>query len=160
MTLSSLEFREASLEDFEGVVALLKKHAEYHANLLPHYFAKGQTVESLKKYIKENGKRNARIFVALQNGKIIGLLIGRLEKQKSIIVKPKIIGIITRAYVERKYRGEGIMGRLLKLFIDWLKRNKVKILHVGSVSKNIEGTVAWESMGFKIQSHKLEMVLK
>lgn len=150
--------RKMGRNDSDGVMALLGKHAEYHALLLPHYFKAGQSKSKWREYIDKNkGESDVEIFVAVHGSTIIGIVSGRIERQNSPIIRPRSIGKVTRAFVLKEYRRAGVLRKMMHSLLNWFKQKKIHIVLVNSVANNKIGTKAWEGLGFEVQSHRLEL---
>jgi GNAT superfamily N-acetyltransferase len=155
-----IKIRHAERSDYTGIIKLLSEHAKFHAKLLPHYFKAGQSRNDWLKYISKNDDgKFSKIFVAVNGDEVVGMMFGRIERQKSLLSKQKYLGLIPRAYVVDGYRNTGVGRRLFWEAIRWLKHRGVRLLIINSVAKNAVSTRAWKSYGLKIQSYRLEMKL-
>jgi predicted GNAT family acetyltransferase len=135
--------RAVEKDNVDKALALLRKHAEYHSRLLPEYFLDNQTHVSWRKYIANyENNSNAKIFVALNGDEVIGIVAERLEVQNSILMKLEVIGMITRAFVEKEYRNQGVLRQLLDNLLKRFKKKEVKFVHVCPLIGNRVGTGA------------------
>ena len=66
----------------------------------------------------------SKMFVAIENRKIIGFISGKILSQKNKIIEK--YGKIDDLYVNKKYRGSGFASKLVKCLLKWFKKNKCK----------------------------------
>ena len=150
------EVRPVRKTDNEGVIALLRKHAQYHSELAPGYFRTDLSQTEWNKYLRGyTGKRKAKMFVAVQNEKVVGIISGKVEKPISILIAPRLTGMITRAYVDDQYRKKGIGRHMMVTMLDWFRNKGVKFANIGSIGANKLGTKVWKNLGFEIESYRL-----
>jgi GNAT superfamily N-acetyltransferase len=156
--MNTITVRTIEKRDIPEVVTLLRKHARYHEQIEPEHFVSNQTESIWLGYISRYGdSENARIVVAFDGSKVIGLMASRIEAQHSILSKLPTIGMITRAFVEEGYRKQGVSRLLLGATIQWFKEHSIEFVQIGSLEGNEDGTRTWEYLGFRMYSHKLEL---
>lgn len=156
--MDKIKIKTIEKQDIPDVTILLRKHAEYHEKIEPEHFTSQQSENLWFNYIKEYGDtESARILVAFNGSKMIGLMAGRIENQRSILSKPPLVGLITRAFVEEGYRGRGVSTLLLEAMLPWFKGHDIEFVQVGSLELNGNSTEAWKRLGFRMYSHKLEL---
>jgi GNAT superfamily N-acetyltransferase len=101
--------------------------------------------EDVKKYMKLNPKK-AAVFVADNNGKLIGYIYGRiLNKPKMVLSR---IGIIEDWFVEDKYRGKGVGEMLWKKLISWFKEKRCNRLELDVFTTNKHAINIYHRLGF------------
>lgn len=93
-------------------------------------------------------RKDAAVFVARENGKLVGYLIAKIEEGPPVF-KLKKRGLITDAFVERGYRRRGIGRRLVERALDWFKAQNLESAELSVYVKNMAGRVAWKQMGFE-----------
>lgn len=125
-----VEIRRATEKDFEPYFKLYKEFAVYDKKINPRYFHRHLAWDkNAKKIIKKNFLRNIRrivyrVFVAADNGKIIGFVEGSIFK-RSRYYKLKKTGFIEELFITKKYRGKGISSKLRDKLFDWFKSKGV-----------------------------------
>ncbi len=62
-------------------------------------------------------------FIALNEGKLVGMVSGFIKKQESIILKPKTVGFINELVVLTEYRRSNLATRLMKKIEDYFMEN-------------------------------------
>ena len=117
--------RKAVKDDFKELLRLrlLSKEEElkYSKTIKP--------LEESRQYYEEYlqldlTKPDRVIFVAVDNKKIIGAIVGKFFTPLRIS-KYKKKGHISNLYINRNYRKKGIAKKLVKKTLEWLKENKV-----------------------------------
>ncbi len=139
--------RTARREDTERIVELRCLLADYHANF-DKIFASGKEVKKgFKNYLRElMRKRNAKIYVAEVEGKIVGYAIGRITSHPALRGR---IGKITDIFVLENYRRIGIGNALVKELLKWFKKKNVKNIILSVATANKTGLKFWKKQGFK-----------
>ena len=101
--------------------------------------------EDVKKYMKIN-KEEAMIFVAVDNGKLIGYIYGRIVKKPKMLLDK--FGIIEDWFVEEKYRNKRIGELLWNKLILWFKNKKCNCLELDVYTTNERAIRIYHKMGF------------
>ncbi len=143
-----IKIEEAKRKDIKSIIELDMGLADFHRKIDGYYKSGKETRELYKKYLLRNfGRKNFKVFVARDKGKVIAYFIGRIKKPKLYAV-PKKVGSISTAFVLGKYRGKGIGKEMFKELIDWFKVNKIKNIELSVDSRNKIGLAAWKKYGF------------
>ena len=85
--------------------------------------------------------------VVLEKEKVIGYLIGKIEKPKPYAA-PEKIGKVASAFVSEKYRRKGVGKKTVEKLLEWFKENKIKHIELNVDSRNKIGLGAWKKFGF------------
>ena len=101
--------------------------------------------EDVKKYMKLNPKE-AIIFVAEDNKKLIGYIYGRIEKKPKMVLDR--VGMIEDWFVQEKYRGKGIGEKLWNELMNWFKKKKCNCLEVDAYITNKKAIKIYHKLGF------------
>lgn len=115
-----------------------------------------------KKYFKDRIIKNdgfVEIAINSKTNKIIGYLCGGLSKRKTYR-KDTEYAELENMIIDKKFRSSGLGGMLVKDFINWCKKNKVKYVSVVACAQNIKGIKFYRRMGFKDYNLTLERILK
>jgi len=146
--LVGMKILEAKEEDLSSIVRLGKKLADFHHQIDKYYSPSKKIEKSLRKYLLGRfGKKNFKILIAKEKGKIIGFFTGSIERTRGLVA-PKKIGNIETAYILEKYRREGIGKRMFDKLIEWFKENKIQHIRLRVDSRNKIGLSAWKKFGF------------
>lgn len=141
-------------KDLKEVAFLVKKLDDFHQKLDSSY--KGGTFKECFFYCKELfHKRNAKIFVARDQKRIVGFLVAMIKKTKYFF-KPLLVGKISRIFVEEDFRQKKIGEKLVEKAFEWFKKKKVKFVEVQCFIKNKNALNFWKKMGFVEFAKKLE----
>jgi ribosomal protein S18 acetylase RimI-like enzyme len=89
----------------------------------------------------------AVIFVAEEEGEIVGLITGRISDNGGIIL-PEKIGYISITVVSSKYRRKGIAGRLWEKLNEWFLSKGIEEVQLYVAPDNDEARGFWQDCGF------------
>ena len=144
-----MKIRKAVKEDFKGLLKLRllskKEELKYSDTLKP--------IKESKEYYKEYlqldlTKPNRIIFIAVDNKKIIGAVVGKFFTPLRIS-KYKKKGHISNLYINKNYRKKGIAEKLVKKTLEWLKTNKVPHASLEIHTNNQSAINLYHKLGFK-----------
>ncbi len=104
-------------------------------------------------------EKNGRAWLAEDNDKPVGYLIGSIAQKvpKSRTIKKR--AILDNMFVLKNYRNKGIGGRLVKEFIAWAKENGADNLRVTAFAGNKEAIKFYRQNGFRDYNLTLEIDL-
>jgi diamine N-acetyltransferase len=145
-----IEIRKAKLSDLKDIQELNhllfeKEYKEFDKllDLKWTYGADGTNYYKNKLTKPENAG-----FVAVDEGKIIGYLVGGNTKVENYRKVPKVAEL-DNMFVLKAYRGKGIGTMLHNAFLKWCEEKKVKILRVQATAQNIKAINFYRKNGFK-----------
>ena len=107
--------------------------------------AKDIIIKELKKKFR---KKDFIVFVAEDNGRVIGSFQSWIEKGYPVLVMDKI-GHLAVAYVEPAYRKKGVIKKLLKETLKWFKSRGINHFDGFVLPKNKVARITWRKLGFK-----------
>jgi ribosomal protein S18 acetylase RimI-like enzyme len=146
-----IKIEEAKKEEINSILSLMMGLSDYHRKIDPKYYKSGkERKESDKRRLTEyfsKRRKNRKILVAKVKNKVVGFLIGGIEKSPPYCRENKI-GVIHRAYVKENFRKRGIGKLLVEELLKWLKKRKIKFVEVVVDSRNKIGIGAYEKYGF------------
>lgn len=145
----SILIRKATAKDIEDILrlnsALFKEEYKKYDNNLNLKW----TYSSGRKYFKNRiVKRNSFVEVAEAKGKIIGYLCGDISRGKSYHKKAKYAEL-ENMMIKNELRRKGIGTMLMRSFLNWCKKNKVKHVTVAASAKNKQAISFYRKVGFK-----------
>jgi ribosomal protein S18 acetylase RimI-like enzyme len=142
-----MKVREASMEDIKFIESLSMKLMNYHLQFDEYYRSRHENVDPsyFERLIKSE---DSNLFVAEDNGIIVGYLAGKIEKRAPVFEVDKR-GWIDSAYVLKEYRGRGIGKELTERMLEWFKEKGIKCVEVSVDARNQVGYGLWKSLGFK-----------
>ena len=141
--------RDATKRDIQFIVKLVRQMVDYHQMIDKYYKAYSNyddrgIRDHYELLIKD---RNTKIIIAEENKKVIGYFMGTIEKAPQY-VNPKRTGVIFDAFIEKKYRKQGIGKKIFKELLEWFKKNKIKHIELTVDARNKIGIRAWKKFGF------------
>ena len=150
-----MRIRKATLDDFEALkkfkMLSKKEELKYSETLKPLKGTKNKYLEFLKTDLTRQWRA---IFVAVENKKIVGMIIGKRYNAISIS-KFKRKGYMSNLYIDKNYRKKGIGKKLLFHTLKWLKKQGVKHVSLEIHKKNSAAQNLSRKIGFKDYTIKL-----
>lgn len=144
-----MTIRKANKKDIKKIVELNAQLFNYHAKIDKYYKTGKESNRQFLKHLKEIiSKRNYRVIVAEENGKMYGFSVGHISEPRAY-AKPKKIGVLSTAFVCKEYRRAGIGKLMFDEFLKWCRKNKIKNIELSVDSRNKIGNGAWKKFGFK-----------
>jgi ribosomal protein S18 acetylase RimI-like enzyme len=151
-----IKIKEAKKEEMGSVLSLMRQLSDYHKKIDPKYYKSGkERKERDKKRLIEyfsKKRKNRKILVAKVKNKVVGFLIGSIEKPPPYCKENKI-RVIHRAYIKENFRRKGIGKLLVEELLKWFRKRKIKFVEVEVDSRNKIGIEAYKKYGF-FEFHK------
>jgi GNAT superfamily N-acetyltransferase len=139
--------QESDVNDLVEMRLALHKHHECRNPSIWHALSEQHEYERLKEEIIQClCDQDTRIFVAVDNDKLIGMVTGKVSFNEFRI--PSIVASINIAFVAEEWRGKGVGTELVKKLCQFFASKGVKDVSVRYVVGNIEATRFWEKLGF------------
>ena len=154
-----MRIREAREKDVDAILELVKKLADYHRRIDKDYRPGKKLPRGYKnRFLEIIRKKNSKIVVAENGGKIVGYFSGKIEKAKPYLIF-KRMGKISNAFIEEGYRGKGIGKKMLDFLIKWFKKKGIECVEVSVDLRNKIGVNFWKKSGFKGYIKKMKLKL-
>ena len=152
---TSYTIRKATMKDFDELFKFRmlskKEELKYSAALKPL----SKTKKYFKEYVKlDLTKRDRVVFVAVEDNKIVGAVLGKYFKP-FVISKYSRKGYMSNLYVDKKYRRRGIGEKLTLKVMNWLRDNKVPYISVEIHQDNKPSQKLCKKLGFKNYTVKM-----
>ena len=156
----SIKIAEATEKDIPEIVELWKELADYHSNIDSFFTRRDAGHVNFKSFITELIKsKEAKILIAIENEKIIGYTIAKIDLYPPVYLLEKH-GSIYDMYVILKYRKKGIGNKLWQEALKWFKMLNLERVELSIVPANLEASSFWKKQGFKNYMHKLFINIK
>ena len=150
-----MKIKKATIKDFESLKRLKILSKKEELNYSPSLRPLSKTKEYYFRYLKSDLKDKERaIFIAMEDKKIIGMILGKYYKPIPIS-KFKKKGYISNLYFDKKYRKKGIGKKLVMQTMRWLKKQGVAYISLEIHSKNLATQRLYKKFGFKDYTIKL-----
>ncbi len=150
-----MKIRKASRNDYEKLkeLKLLAKREESR-----HSEALRSLPEAQRYYFKyleaDLTKRNRRVFIALEDDEIAGVIVVKILKALPIS-KHDRKGYISNLYVREPFRNKGLGKKLAKSAMAWLESEDISCVSLEMHAKNLPAQNLYRGLGFK--NYTLEM---
>jgi ribosomal protein S18 acetylase RimI-like enzyme len=141
--------RKAKLKDAREVSYLTFLLMKHHARLDKYWEMKKNARQMAVKFIKKSIKsRTSTVFVAEDNGRIVGYVLGDLYKRPPNFKMGKV-GHLYDAYVLPAYRKRGMAKKLVAELFKWFKSKGMTYVSLETDIRNKVGLAAWKRLKFK-----------
>jgi GNAT superfamily N-acetyltransferase len=140
--------RRAQQSDLDQLVALWQELAELHADLVPEFALVPSGEQSVRAHLaKLLRDDNERVFVAEENGALIGFINGAVRENPPVFVE-RYIGYIEDVIVTARPRRHGVGEQLVHTINAWFHERGVCIIHLTAATGNPIAQTFWRKMGF------------
>ncbi len=145
-----MRIRKATKKDLKALVELSVQLMLEHERKFPTFekLAKDFRAQQMKYFKNVISKRIGAFFVAIENGEIIGMILGKEEKDPPIFAETRI-GQIVAFYVLPEYRGKGVGHKLFAELKKWFRKRKLKKMDVGFYPVNRRAKELYKELGFR-----------
>lgn len=154
-----MEIVEATNKDYNEVNDLLVKLHNFHAKNCPEVFIETD-IFFTKKFYNKRLKNGHIYFLAKEGNEVLGII--GINKCSNDFVK---ILCVNSLYIKEQYRKQGIATKLFDKVKEYFNENCIGSdwcdclsLNVSSFNKN--AISFYEKLGFKFQSHNMDLKLK
>ena len=150
MMRNSLIIRNGCLKDGVKILPIWDEFIDYHKKITDQDLEMlNDAGEMWVKYFNRHVRSPIRkAIVAEQNGKIIGFLIGAIQRRPPIFTKSHQAYIDSIGVIESR-RNQGIATMMLNLFTDWAKEKKLPYIMLNVAVENDVAIRLYEQHGFK-----------
>jgi ribosomal protein S18 acetylase RimI-like enzyme len=165
-----MEIRKYQKNDFAQFCVLIDEFNDYIVSIDTENIVKSLSsqadIESYTdKTIKDAEERNGFIYLAVDNGNIIGFIQGICDSNdKNILYKlthePFVDGWIGELYVKPEYRGRGLGKELINKAKQFFKDKGCRFVRLQVMNDNIESLNIYKKLGFKIRDLELTSEIK
>ena len=154
----AIEIREAAAQDGDALVELsLTVHA-LHVGWRPDIF-RTPSVTDMKTHCTEClGQEGLRVYVAAQEGRILGFIIVRcVERPGHILMHPRRFMDIESICVASQERRKGTGRALLEKAKEFAREQGLRRIELNVWAENAEAQRAFAAWGFQLQSERLAL---
>jgi len=158
-----MRIRKAARKDIPRIAELLKEFKEFNIRTLsPQNLVflkqKNYDIKTIEKQVKMAFKiKDSIVFVAEENGKIVGYVFGYVKKRGREYIMYKT-GYIDHWFVTEKSQGRKIGKRLLGEITKWFKKQKCSHLTTEVFVDNKKAIKIYKKLGFR--KYTIEMKKK
>ncbi len=145
MNTLTLIIRQATIDDVKHISELISQTwKKSYKGILPDKVLQQQNAEKRRQTLIEEIKAdNKVVFVAEQNGKIVGMVSGGPIRQ----VIEEYDGELYAMYVSPEYQNQGIGKKLFVTFKDWVYAHGFKSFVLWTLKDNKPTRLFYESQG-------------
>jgi len=144
-----MKIREAKKADVKQIEGLSDKLMGCHLQFDEYYKLRGDSDMEYVGYFEALvSSKDSAVFVAEDNGTIVGYLAGKIEKRPPVFEVGER-GWIDSAYVLEEHRGQGIGRELAEKMLRWFEERGIRYVELSVDSRNELGCSVWRSLGFE-----------
>lgn len=156
--------RKATLDDVPQLMRLWKGLMAYHDRRYGYgrgifEYRPNKVAIYLKFLKKQLRRRNAAVFVAELDGKVVGDIMVQVNKLPRLFVHDKE-AYIGEIVVDGRHRGKGIGTMLLKEGERWAKKKKMYSIALTVHTANQDALSVYRKSGFKGHHLKMAKIVK
>ena len=118
-----------------------------------YFFLNREAPKRFREFQKKNVySRKSCFLVAEDEGRIVGVAIGKLDR-RAPVHEVKDIGFILSMYVAEDYRRQGVGKLLMDGLSKWFRKKGISYMELHAHSDNPAALGAYEKYGFKTYLH-------
>ena len=159
-----MKIRKAAHKDIPSIIDCSKEFHACHNALLNEnekklFKYKKEHLLILKKFLEKWIRaRNARVFVAEVDGKIVGYMLATTLKLASSYLHGKEVHI-EGIFIKRGFRGKGIGREFFKTAEEWAKEKKIYSIGLTVHVRNKAAFSAYRKLGFWAHNYKMSKII-
>jgi GNAT superfamily N-acetyltransferase len=151
--------RTAKIKDLSELVAMCFELEKYEGKIDSYYkVGKNYKKHFFDFFKKSLYSKNMISLVAETEGKLIGFGCAQINYRPAYNIGK--VGFISKLYVNKDFRRQGVAGKILKVICQWCKRNKVYNIELNVLVNNGVACKAWDKHGFKDLLLRKRKILK
>ena len=151
--------RKAETKDIKRILELLSEVLEIHAEIRPDIFVSGTTKYNEEDLKKKLTNENETIYVAEEDGSVIGFLFSIIQEVNSRNMKPHKIFYIDDLCVDENIRGKHIGQKLFEFAKEEAKRLGCYEITLNAWEGNESAISFYKKMGLKTKVSTLEFIV-
>jgi ribosomal protein S18 acetylase RimI-like enzyme len=156
----AIEIREASAQDADALAELSMVVQALHIGWHPDIFRTAALDDVKRRCIECLRQEDFRAYVAVQEGRIVGLIGVRLvERAGHSLMYPRRFLDIDSICVHPQERGRGIGHALLEKAKEFAREQRLSRIELNVWAENAEAHRAFAAWGFRTQSERMAMQL-
>ena len=158
--------REFQEEDTQFLESLMEEFNDYIVSIDPLkrvQYKQGGAKYFIDKMMKEVRDKNGKVFVALNENKIIGFIGGHIKSQSEeelMEIKKETPGYISELFIQNKFRGKGIGSDLMNKIEEYFISRECDAIHTSVFSPNKPARSLYNKLGFHEREISLVKELK
>lgn len=157
-----IKIRKATKDDYSRLMPLFEQGDALHREHHPDLFREPQGPPRTKDYFDALiESEDVAIFIAEEEGSPIGLIQVFLRSPADIpILVPRKFAVIDNIIVDENYRGGGVGRQLMHKAHEWAMEKNAYDVELNVYDFNQGALSLYESMGYRIVSHRMSKPLR
>lgn len=154
--LQMIEYRAAVREDLPALCALGEEVNAIHHAAYPHVFAAaGSADRDLEHWASSIGGDDARVFVAVAGGEVVGFVNVSLINETHSLLQPMRFGRVGSISVSEGMRGRGIGRQLMRLVHAFVAERGGHEVRLNVWAFNEAARRLYDELGYEVRSLQL-----
>lgn len=150
-----MEIITATEKHIPEIIELWKEFMDFHKDVDPRFPLSSDGPANQEKHILNLlNKEDARVAVALDNGRVIGYSVIEIYNYPPIFTRQSY-GFISDIAVTSDYRRKGIGEQMLTRIFEWFESMKMERIELNAAAGNQVSSSFWKKHGFKDYAHRL-----
>jgi RimJ/RimL family protein N-acetyltransferase len=146
--------REAVKEDAEQLLAHSKHIIETSPFMVSSPEEFSFSIEQEERWIEEQRKTGGAVFVAEENGKVVGMLNFRVTPRKKLLHHG-----LTGISIREEYCNQGLGTKLMETLIAWAKEQpSIEMLCLEVLSTNDWAIHVYKKLGFQEEGRRVDHI--
>ena len=150
-----MEIMQATRSQIPSIIEVWREFMAYHATLDSKFIIKEGAHLDFGKFVEDLiSSDDSDVFVALENGQVVGYAIARISEYPPVFQVEKygqICDLAVRSESQRKGIGEQILNKVF----EWFKSKDINRVELRVSVKNEKGYSFWKKHGFRDYVHVL-----
>lgn len=142
--------RPGTEDDLPEMLRLWREMMDFHAELEPRFrpLPSPEGERAWEKHLRENvwGNDEWGVFVAEEDGKLLGHIVGMLRDQVPVF-EPERYGYITDVVVDPEARRHGVGEALFEALRAWFRERGASHIQLQVAHNNSTSQAFWRAMG-------------
>jgi len=156
--LIDMEIRLVKTSDIQPLCELLEEFYRYSANLQPQYYQGGKESGGYPESVIND--ENADMFIAVDNGKIVGMIhVKESQTPPYVSIVPHKFAEVMGLIVTASHRRKGIASLLMAKVRDWGKARNLDYIELFVLSNAAGEKLFYENEGFETTSYNMRSKL-
>ena len=159
---SDFSIRKATMKDIEGMNRVWGEVEEQHAAALPRIFRRVPNPTRDRRYVASIlSDPNAAIFIALHEGKIIGLIQVMMQEAPNIpYMVPRRYAKVSDLVVAREFQHNGTGSMLMAEAEKWAREKRARSMELNVYEFNEGARAFYQNQGYETGSRMMWKELK
>ncbi|MBO4813072.1 GNAT family N-acetyltransferase [Candidatus Saccharibacteria bacterium] len=154
-----MEYREFRKDDYDDLKRLVAGLQEFFVQMDDEYreFSNVDEGKYLDEIIGDAESKNGKIYVAVDNGNLVGFVQGVIIEKDDLQHVPQRDGWIGLLYVEDRYRNKNVGNELMTRMREFFRSENCDSVKLFCSSANVGALEFYKKVGFEVSNVELKL---